>query len=356
MEKEIIKKIIESGNFAPSGGNSQPWSFIVKDNKITVLAFPDKDHQILNFKNRGTWIAHGAMMENIKIASLFFGYRPIFEISNNMLDRNISTIISFEKIKELSEKEKELLDIYSYIKNRHSNRKPYSKDPLDEKEKDYLFRDLNDFSSCKLSFVEKDNIYEAAKNLPFDSILSFKNKILHEHLFKEIIWKENDQKIRGGLYLKTMEVYGPKALVFKLLKNWKIARFLYKIGFFKKVYQENVKTVCSSALVGCVCARDKDIDFIEAGKLIENIWLRASKLGLGFQLITGVPFLWQRINFGTDNIFSDEEKNIINKAYNDLSKIFQVKDKIIVSFFRVGKPVGPPSAISYKRPPIIEWN
>mgnify|MGYP003681916143 CR=1 FL=1 len=36
VPKELIKRILEAGRFAPSAGNCQPWKFIVVTNKNMV--------------------------------------------------------------------------------------------------------------------------------------------------------------------------------------------------------------------------------------------------------------------------------------------------------------------------------
>ncbi len=346
MDKEIIEKIIAAGNHAPSGSNSQPWKFIVKDNIIQVVTLPEKDHKVFNFRNRGTHIAHGALMENIDIASRFLGYEPKFEL---FPQKHISTTITLSPLKEVKD-----VGLYNSIFQRHTNRKPYEKEPLPQKEKDYLFQAVNRFTQCELITVQGEKIHQVAENLAFDILINLQNEVLHKLLFQEIIWKEEEQKHRHGLYIKTMEATPPKAFFFNLLKNWKVAKFFNKIKLLQKIYQESAKTNASAALMGAIVVEDYDDNFTQAGRLMENIWLRASKLDLNFHLITGVLFLWQQVNFGEKSIFSENEKDTINKAYKNLTEIFNVKNKIIALTFRIGR-ADKPLAISYKRPPEIVW-
>lgn len=347
MDKEIIKKIIEAGNHAPSGGNSQPWKFIVKNNVIQIIALPENDHRILNFKNRGTYIAHGALIENIDITSRALGYEPKFELFPKT---NVSTSVTFYPLNGTRE-----VDLYSYIFQRHSNRKSFKTEPLSQKEKEYIFQDVNKFPQCELSVVEGEDIHRVAENVAFDTVINLQNQLLHKLLFQEIIWKEEEQKYRSGLYVKTMEVTPPKAFVFGLLKHWKIAQLFNKLKIPQKIHTESTKTMSSSGLFGAIVVSNDDKSFIHAGRLMENIWLRTAKLGLGFHLITGVVFYWQQINLGDNKIFSVEERNIINRAYENLSEIFKVKNRIIALTFRIGK-ADKPSAVSYRRPSKIEWN
>src|SRR3989344_5200913 len=207
MDREIIKKIIEAGNCAPSGSNSQPWRFIYSDNILRVIALPEKDHRIFNFRNRGTYIAHGALMENIDIASRFFNYEPQFEL---FPEKESSCRITF-----FPSKEPKRVELYDSISKRHTNRKPYDTKPLSVEEKEYLFQGTDRFPQCELVIAEGENILQLARNLAYDILISLQNKILHQLLFREIIWKEEDQKLQQGLYVKTMEITPLKAFVFK---------------------------------------------------------------------------------------------------------------------------------------------
>lgn len=349
MNQEIIKKIIEAGNLAPSGSNSQSWKFKVSQNKLTVYLLPEKDHPVLNFDKRGTYIAHGALLENIEIASRYFGYKPEYEI---LPEENISFNIVFE---ESESKTEEIENLYQAIFSRCSNRKPFKKDQLSQEQIDYLFQEKNKYPQCEvIYFTDNNQIQEIAKYLPFDILVFLRNKLLHQLLFKEILWKEEEQKVKPGLYIKTMEVPPPAVLIFKLLSNWKICNLLSKIH--EKIYEQSIKTASSAGLIGAIVAENKSSNFIYVGRLLENIWLRATKLNLGFQFISGIVFLWQQLNFGNKEIFSEKDKEIIDNAYNNLAKLLGLEDKnnkVIAGFFRVGF-ADKPSAVSYKRPPEIE--
>jgi hypothetical protein len=351
VERSIILKIIEAGNLAPSGGNSQPWKFIVKDNIIKVIALPEKDHPILNYKNRGTWIAHGALLENMEIAAKNFGIDLDYKI---FPENNTSFIIELVESKGIIQE-----NLYEFISKRHSNRKPFEKGLLNEGDKEYLFEEVSKYENlgCEVFYVEnEESINKIAENLAKDILINFGNEEMHRLLFKEILFKEKEQLNRGGLYIKTMEVPRVGILLFRLLKNKKILNFFKKKGIINQFYNNSVKTASSCALMCGMFVKNTDESFIYAGKLVENIWLRATKLNLGFHLITGIPFLWQRINFSKDNIFSREEKTLINDAYLNIVREFGVDsdDKILAFVFRIGKSQ-PPSAVSIKRPPQVEF-
>jgi len=346
--REDIEKILNISVNAPSGSNSQPWEFQVKDNVIEVIAHPEKDHPILNFKSRGTYIAHGALIENIKIASKHFGYEPQIELFPYKENLNITAKITLSKTTASNEA------LFEAIPKRATNRKPYFKEKLNDDEINFLLEEVNEFSDVEVIAINDENkIKDIVKNLANDMVIYLQNKALHELLFKEIIWTSKEST-KEGLYVKTLELKVPQIFAFKLLKNWSISKFLVKRGFHYKIAEENYKIWSSTPLlISFSLKKDEAEDFINTGRCIENIWLRATKLDLGVHILTGILFLWQQMRFGGKEIFSKEDIEVIENSYTNILNLLNVKDKLITAFLRIGK-ADPPSAFSFKKQPIIK--
>lgn len=352
ITKDGIKKILLESINAPSGSNSQPWEFIIneKENKIKIKYLPQKDHPILNYKNRGTLIACGAVIENILITANNYGYSTDLIIKDNFNNNIIAEIV-------LSQGESNYFvkDLFEYIKNRTTNRKRFSKEKISEEDKKYLFSDLKKYGDFNFYIKEDENeINELAKNLANDTYLNFKNPELHKILFKEILFDDKKaQEGEQGLYIKTMEFSSIQIPLIKLFKNRKLFEFLDKIvETSKNIYNDSKEMYSSCGALVAITTLNNQQDFINLGRLLENIWLKATKLDLALHLITGILFFWQEVNWGDKNIFNTEEKNIINKSYNEIKRIFGIKEDLIGLIFRLGKS-DPPSVRSVKKEPII---
>ena len=102
--------------------------------------------------------------------------------------------------------------------------------------------------------------------------------------------------------------------------------------------------------------KNDDRDFITAGRVIERIWLKATRLGFSFHLITGTMFFWQGINLGGLKLFSREHQQLIDEEYQAILDIAGIKDKswLVTAMFRVGRG-GEPTARSSKKMPEIRW-
>jgi len=291
--QEDIKKILEIAINAPSGSNSQPWKFKVEGKKINVIALPEKDHPILNYRNRGTWIAHGALIENIIIVASSFGYSAKVRIFPDSKQPNLTAII--ELIIGLSESD----SLFSVIPLRMTNRKPYENKLLTDVQKKEFLSSVSQFKEVNIKFTEdKKKCRSTGEALSINEIVTFENKKLHKLFFEEIVWSSADESTRkSGLYLKTMELKPPQQAALKLLRNWQIMKFFNHLKFARMIAKDNAKIYASGAGTGIIIANDRDEDFLLAGRAMERLWLKATQMKLSFHLITGTMFFWQ----GTQN-------------------------------------------------------
>ena len=72
--KNILVDILNHAINAPSGENCQPWKFKITNNQIYIFNIPERDQSSYNFKQKGSLVAHGALIENILIISSVIGF------------------------------------------------------------------------------------------------------------------------------------------------------------------------------------------------------------------------------------------------------------------------------------------
>nr|WP_211167313.1 molybdopterin biosynthesis protein MoeY [Aromatoleum evansii] len=66
--------ILDLARWAPSGDNTQPWRFeIVSDDHIAIHGFDTRDWCLYDFDGRPSHMAHGALLETLRIAATVFG-------------------------------------------------------------------------------------------------------------------------------------------------------------------------------------------------------------------------------------------------------------------------------------------
>ena len=347
ISREIITNIIKAGISAPSGGNSQPWKFEVRGDEITVIALPLKDHPVLNFRYRGTWVAHGALIENIKIAASEYGYEARIDIFPDKTDKNVVAHILLVK----SEIKPSIL--YESITRRVTNRKPFALAPLTASERSELLGAKGELDAEVILKEKPEELMSLGKAMSVNETVMLENNLLHSLFFKEVVWNEREEREKGGgLLVKTLELKPPQRFMLGLCRRWLVMNLLNKLGMARLIAKDNAKVYASAAAMGVIVVRDDDQAFVTAGRAMERIWLMATHMGLSFHLITGILFFSQKLNAGETHEFSNEHINMIKAAHEKVASIFEVKTGVIALLFRVGHD-GEPSARSLKPLPSI---
>ena len=345
--QEDIKKILEYGVMAPSGDNSQPWEFkLSNNNEILVYLDPKADNPILNYKLSGTLMAHGALLENIEIASREFGYNSKIELFPDKSDRNMVAKISLKKYNNL---DKDAL--FTYIPKRHTNRKPYNKK---RKLSEYEISLIQKESDGKLILAtNSEDIEKLSRIASYMEKIALETKELHELFFKDIFFdKEKNEKGDRGLYIKTLEVPPPVQLLFKKLRSWKFTNTINKIGFSGFASKGNRKLYNSSSAIGLITIDTLTPEScIAAGRIMQRTWLRATQLGLSIQPVTGITFLVERYMENNLTYVSNEHRELIAEAANVLAENSNNKNTLFM--FRIGEAKTPTDVSGRKEPIII---
>lgn len=287
--EEKIQKILEYAIWAPSGDNTQPWRFKIQGPQVYFYLNPDADNKFLNFKLGGTLISCGCAIENICVASVGFGLQANIELQDENPDFLVAIILFQEVVKdELVEHE-----LFKVIKERCTNRNFYKNARLDEAEKRYLL-ESNQKNLEYFKIYENDSDRKTLGKFGADAeIIILENRQLHNLLFEDIIWTEKQELSKHkGLYIKTMEFNPIQKLLFYLASHWPIMRILIRLGFAKFVAKEDAYKYSTGSFIGTIEAKGNSwSDFVNSGRLFQNVWLRATKLGLALQPLIANIFL-----------------------------------------------------------------
>ena len=83
MSRDTLTNILELARWAPSGDNTQPWRFeIVDEHLIRVYGSDTRDHILYDYDGHPSHIAHGALLETMRIAASGFGMKTSWTVSS----------------------------------------------------------------------------------------------------------------------------------------------------------------------------------------------------------------------------------------------------------------------------------
>src|SRR3990172_12416210 len=188
--RDTIQKILEMAVYAPSGDNSQPWKFVAKDNEIKIFNIPDRDNFYLNFRQSGSYVAHGALIENIVITASQHGYKADISLFPDSQNNDLVAVIKLTQTSPTEER------FYPLIKERVTNRKPYENKKLSEGQKrSFLNAPEEVGGEGKIILVDEEDkmrlIGEASSAM---EQIALETDFLHKLFFGDIVWTEEEEQ------------------------------------------------------------------------------------------------------------------------------------------------------------------
>ena len=350
IPRDHIAKICYAAAQAPSGDNAQPWRFEVHDHKLALFNVPGKDSSPYNFRERGSFLANGAAIENIVITASSFGYKVDIHLLPKSSDSNYVADIVLNDQKIAAD------PLASYIEKRTTNRKPYKKKPLVSDHKMELMNAIRQRNFGALLFLEDSNdIHRFAKLVSLSDQLIFEEKSIHDAIFGSIRWTKEEEEQNRGMYIKTLELPPPAQMLFKTLKNWSFLGVMNKVGISKFIASQSAKNFASSSAIGVLMMPDNSYEsYINIGRTFERMWLTATKLGLYIQPLGALAYLAERVAAKNIGNISAEHAVAITKAQNSILGLFGNPDGVVGMMFRIGYSE-PPTAHSKKSDPEIKY-
>ncbi len=341
MPEEDLKQILETAIRAPSGDNCQPWRFRVKENVIELFNQPEADDTPYNFRQLGSMVSHGTVIESIIIKASTLGYRSEVILFPSVEDQNFIARITLIKDQDITPD-----SLSPFLSLRGTNRKPFKTDSLSPEEIRTLMSAGD--SSFKL-ITDEVKIKSLVKAASANEILLFRNKKTHYHFFKILRWTEKEATEHpDGFFIKTLELKPPEEKAMRLISHWPIAKILSFLGVNKKIAATNTATFSHCGAIGLITAVNYDkLSYIQIGRVLARVWLTATQLGLSLQPLAGLLFFAHRVLIDpNDSLLNQEEKKIASQSYKEIQEVSNIQNQPIAMMFRLGHQNEPPSAIS----------
>lgn len=346
-DKEHIKNIINAGILAPSGDNCQPWQFHFDGEKLYLKNLEYRDTSLYNANNIASYLAFGAMIENMDIMAKSLGYsmsEKLFPQGNNA---SIVGVLHFNKGKEFHD------PLLPFLGKRSVNRKKYKSRHLELSARDSLLTVVKKYQGAELYIVE-DVVRKKklAKIISLNDRILFENKNLHEFLFKHLRWsRQAVESSKDGMSIESLELGTFQSKIFRLLSSWNLVRFLNIFGFSRFVPIQSYNLCKGSSALCMLLIEGKQFErFIHGGRAFQRIWLTATSLGLSLHPMTGVIFLLQRLRMTNKEGLSVSHQSILKNSEEKLKQIFPINNsKSMVIAFRLGY-AEPPSDKALRLP------
>ena len=275
-------RVLEEARWAPSGDNTQPWRFeLTGDRSCVVHASDTRDWCVYDLEGRASQIAVGALLETIAIAASNEGCSAV--VRRRPDSPETAPLIDVELVEDSTTQPNPL---YRFIRERVTQRRPFSAAPLSPTDKQRLEDSLP--PGFKVVWVEdKRPKWEMAKLLFRSAQIRLTIPEAYK-VHKEIIeWdaQHSEDRIPD-------QAVGLDPLALKLmrwaLQSWERVRFMNRYLAGTWIPRQQLDLLpgrrCAAHFLLVADAKLETIDdYLAAGRATQRFWLTAANLGLQFQ-------------------------------------------------------------------------
>jgi len=278
----VVEQILDLARWAPSGDNTQPWRFeILNERHVVVHGFDTREDCIYDLNGFGSQLAHGALIETLRIAASGFGLRT--EISRRRGTPETHLIYDVQLFTDEQVQPDLLLP---NIERRCTQRRSFSMQSLSLVEKQELTRSVGKFYTVR--WIEGGGGRWAMSKLLFASArVRLTIPEAYDVHRAAIQWNTgySEDRIPDA-------AIGLDPLTLKLMRwamgSWERIDFLnrYLAGhLLPRIELDLIPALrCAGHFFLLRNGEPQGIDdYVDAGRAVQRFWLTATKLGLQVQ-------------------------------------------------------------------------
>ena len=291
-DRNTLLQILDLARWAPSGDNTQPWRFeIVADDHIAVHGFDTRDHVVYDFRGRASHMAHGALLETLRIAATGHGLAAEWSIREGCPDT--APIYDVRLTHDSALRPDPLIP---FIKTRVTQRRPMKTTPLTVEQRDALAAAAG--PGYEVIFFES-----LADRWKVTKLLWANAKV---RLTCPEAYAVHREAIEWGAQFSEDRIpekaVGVDPLTARLMK-W-VMHSWERVDFFNRYLMGTIAPrIQLDLLPGLMCGAHVVIlanrapvtlaDYVEAGRGMQRLWLTADSCGLSVQPeMTPLIFSW----------------------------------------------------------------
>lgn len=330
-------QIIEAAIAAPSGGNTQPWHLVFDGGNLLLIHELYYSQSFLDFNNLGSYLAFGAMIENISVASSHLGYHLKYRYFPNPSDPRIVAVCSFEP---KSAEPNELLMKALY--KRMTNRRIGNRVELEESLKRTLEALSESNKPARLHLVtDPKKMAELAEILSTAEMLLLLHPQGHHDIFnKELRFSEKEVlETRDGLDVATLNMSKAEILALKIASSRKAIEWVERIGGGEAFKKNTKKAIAASGGLGIVSMPFySEESYCSAGEFVQKIWHAVTLAGYSFQPVTQFTYLLAREIHGNGEGYSEKYRKKMREMDSQFRGVLpETMGRELVFVFRIAK-------------------
>jgi nitroreductase len=292
ITRETMLKILDLARWAPSGDNTQPWRFqILADDHVIVHGHDTRDAILYDFDGHASHMAHGALLETMRIAASAEGLAMVWQASADSEWRKIEYDVRFTISPGMKTD-----PLYPFIEKRTVQRRPMSMKPLTESQRQALIAAAGEGFVLQLfeSFSQRKAIAKLLWDNAYIRLTCPEAFPVHQDVIE---WKAQFSKDRIPEQAIGVDPVTARLMRW-VMQNWGRVHFFnrYLMGTVgPRIQLDYLPAILCAAhvLIRPKVAPTTLADWVRCGIAMQRFWLCAAQQGLHLQPeMTPVIFRW----------------------------------------------------------------
>lgn len=262
-----IKFLLRYAILAPSGHNTQPWLFSIKDETVEIYANLKKRLFVMDPSSRELYLSIGACLANLSLAAAAFKVKIEVVYFPNGLSDELCVRVNFKGLFEARLEDPVLL---SAMVARRNNRENYLANPIEDEIKE-SWRSFVKEADFRLDLVTDPIAKQGLALATGEGLrMAFSNKSFRRELADWI--RNNYVYCEDGIPVNTTDMPAPSLIAAALIK-------LIDIGPMKA--KNDKKKMVDSPLVAVISSKENNPkSWLKSGEIFEKIQVSAAGSGI----------------------------------------------------------------------------
>lgn len=291
-DRETLLQLLDLARWAPSGDNTQPWRFeIVGDGHIAIHGFDTREHVVYDFRGHASHMAHGALLETLRIAAAGAGLRAEWSIRAGCDDAKPIYDVILVPDSEITAD-----PLIAHVETRVVQRRPMHTTPLTAAQRAALVAAVG--RDYELTFFESLRDRLRVAGLLWENarirLTCPEAYLVHKSVIE---WGARFSKDRIPEQAVGVDPLTAR-LMRTVMKSWERVDFFNRYLMGTVAPRIQLDFVPALACAAHVLLRPRAplaalSDYVRAGVAMQRLWLTATQVGLHLQpAMTPVIFRW----------------------------------------------------------------
>lgn len=286
----MIRMLAMAGHSAPSADNSQPWRFCWDGSNLIVKYDTDRvSGKTFGPEEHATLLGMGAVKENILQMAAFLDI-DVVQVETNTTDPYFRFEFKLSDRENIPTREQPLFQ-------RHTNRFPYGSDAIPND----IIESLIGMSQgqCRaLIYSDRGLIKKIARWVRMASEVRFQSRDVHEFLAHSLRFTPEETSQGDGLDVRTLPLPPGGKSFLRWIKDWDRLALLNRFGCYKFLSLMETRPISQAASLIVIAGPDNSKGALDAGALMERIWIYLNAEGIGVHPYYVITDQLQRLKAG----------------------------------------------------------